>query len=294
MRRILIAAVFVGLLLAACERAVESQSGSVRQLAPGVFSRQGNRDRRQPANTSWVVFRDYVVVIDANTPWGLREILPEIKKTTNKPIRFVFDTHYHADHAFGNSIFVDEGAAIVCSEDCFAESKAKNPAQWKPELPTDRLEHPQVSFQDRMVFDDGNQRVELLKMGPGHTLGDAVAWLPQHRILFTGDLCVNRPGNNVADKDADPDGWVRGLDRMLLLDVAILIPGHGVQGTKDAIGGQRAYLADMIRQVRDGIRRGATPDQLEKQVDLSAHKPWGQDEVRNKTSVRAVYAKLSR
>jgi hypothetical protein len=81
---------------------------------------------------------------------------------------------------------------------------------------------------------------------------------------------------------------------MLLLDVAILIPGHGVQGTKDAIRGQRAYLADMIQQVRDGIRRRATPDQLEKQVNLSAHKPWGQDEVRNKTSVRAVYAKLSR
>jgi len=290
MKRILLAFPFALLLLTVAL----SQPPLTRQIAPGVWFRAADPAKNIIANTGWVEFRDWVLVIDANYPWGARAILPDLRQTTKKPIRYVFDTHYHADHAFGNSIFVDEGAAIVCSEDCFAESKAKNPAQWKPELPTDRLEHPQVSFRDRLVFDDGKQRVELLKMGPGHTLGDAVAWLPQHRILFTGDLCVNRPGNNVADKDADPDGWVRALDRMLLLDVAILIPGHGVQGTKDAIRGQRAYLADMIQQVRDGIRRRATPDQLEKQVNLSAHKPWGQDEVRNKTSVRAVYAKLSR
>src|SRR5215813_10053041 len=76
----------------------QQPSSIVRQIAPGVYFRQGDRDRRQPANTSWVVFRDYVVVIDANTPWGIREILPEILKTTNKPVRYVFDTHYHWDH----------------------------------------------------------------------------------------------------------------------------------------------------------------------------------------------------
>jgi glyoxylase-like metal-dependent hydrolase (beta-lactamase superfamily II) len=66
----------------------------VRGLAPGVFVRMGNRDRNQPANSGWVVFHDYVLVIDANFPWGAREILPEIRRTTkNKPIRFVFNTH---------------------------------------------------------------------------------------------------------------------------------------------------------------------------------------------------------
>ena len=83
---------------------------------------------------------------------------------------------------------------------------------------------------------------------------------------------------------------------MLALDVAILIPGHGIQGTKEAIGGQRAYLADLIQQVRAGIQRGSTAEQLEKQINanLKTHNPWGQDDVRNTTSVRAVYAKLSR
>jgi len=73
------------------------------------------------------VFQDYVFVIDANFPWGAREILPEITKTTGKPIRYVFDTHYHSAHTFGNSVFVDAGAAIVCSQDCANELAAKGP-----------------------------------------------------------------------------------------------------------------------------------------------------------------------
>ena len=103
MRRIVIVGVFAALLFVALGQQAENPAGRVRQLAPGVFSRQGDRDRRQPANTSWVVFRDYVVVIDANTPWAIREILPEIRKTTDKPVRYVFDTHYHWDHTWGTA-----------------------------------------------------------------------------------------------------------------------------------------------------------------------------------------------
>ena len=83
-------------------------------------------------------------------------------------------------------------------------------------------------------------RVELIKVGPGHTIGDAVAWLPKERILFTGDLCVNqRPGNNVADPDADPDNWVRALDALSLYEPAQVVPGHGALGGKQALTGQR-------------------------------------------------------
>ncbi len=294
MKRLAAATVFGLLLLVAGA----GQTGQVRQIAPGVWYREAEPAKRIIANTGWVEFRDYVLVIDANFPWGARPALEDIRRTTQKPIRFVFDTHYHSDHAFGNSIFVDAGATVICTEDCGVESREKNPAQWaasadvKELASKDRLEHPQILFRERMVLDDGSRRVELLKMGPGHTRGDAVAWLPKERILFTGDLCLNRPGNNIADRDADPDGWVRGLDRMMQLEVATLIPGHGAQGNKATVVGQRAYLADMVRQVRSGIERGVAVDQLEKQVDLSSHKPWGQDETRNRVSVRAVYAKL--
>src|SRR3954468_7668889 len=117
-------------MVAAHGRTAETQSGAVRQLAPGVSSRQGDKDARQPANTSWIEFRSFVVVIDANTPWGIRAILPEIRKATNKPIRYVFDTHYHWDHTWGNSVLVDAGVVVVCSQDCAQELLTKGKQEW--------------------------------------------------------------------------------------------------------------------------------------------------------------------
>jgi glyoxylase-like metal-dependent hydrolase (beta-lactamase superfamily II) len=300
-KRLLLASVFALLLVAAFRREAASQSSLIQQVAPGVYFRVAEPAKRIIANTGWVLFRDYILVIDANFPWGARAALESIRKTTDKPIRFVFDTHYHGDHAFGNSVFVDAGATILCSDDCIEESKVKNTVSWNKDAATGefslrsyRLEHPQIGFRDKLVLDDGTRRVELVRVGPGHTRGDAVAWLPKERVLFTGDLCVNRPGNNIADPDADPDGWLRALDALLARDVAVVIPGHGDEGTKNALLGQRAYLADMINKVRDGIGRGVAVTQLEKEIDLSQHKPWGQDAARNTASIRAVYAKLNR
>jgi cyclase len=301
MRRLAILSIFSVLLIVALRREAASQSSLVHQLAPGVFFREAEMDKNIIANTGWVVFRDYVLVIDANFPWGARAILSDLRRTTDKPIKFVFDTHYHADHSFGNSVWVDSGATIVCSEECAAESKAKNPAQWANNRGTGdqslkqyRLEHPQVAFRGQMVIDDGTRRVELVRLGPAHTRGDAIAWLPKERILFTGDLCVNKAGNNIADPDADPENWLRVLDGLAQRDAAIVIPGHGAQGTVAAIRGNRAYLADLVSQVRAGIARGAAADRLEKEIKLAQHKPWGQDEARNRVSIRAVYAKLKK
>ena len=300
MRRASFAALFGLLLTVAFLREASSQSNLTQQLAPGVFYRVAERDKRIIANTGWVVFRDYVLVIDANYPWGARPILDDIRKTTTKPIRYVFDTHYHGDHAWGNSVFVDAGATALCSEECVAESKAKNTPSWAKNTETGefslknyRLEHPQIGFRDKLVFDDGEHRVELLRMGPGHTRGDAIAYLPKEKILFTGDLCVNFAGNNVADVDADPDNWLRALDAMGHFDVGRLIPGHGGPGTIETIRGQRAYLADMINGVRAAMEKGTSAEQLSKEMDLAKHKPWGQDQARNVTSIRAIYAKLS-
>lgn len=94
--------------------------------------------------------------------------------------------------------------------------------------------------------------------------------------------------------DADPDNWLRVLDDLIQKDVVKLIPGHGGQGSTETLRGQRAYLADMINGVRDGIGKGTTADQLAKQLDLSSHNPWGKDASRNEVSIRAVYAKLNR
>jgi glyoxylase-like metal-dependent hydrolase (beta-lactamase superfamily II) len=291
-----------------------TQEQKVFQLAPGVYYWQGDTSIRRPGNCTWVLFKDYVVVIDANFPWGAKEILPEIRKTTSLPIRFVFNTHYHADHSFGSGIFMEAGATIVCSRECGAESRSKGETDWRNQVLNRgerpnasvhdkavaaetrengyRLEHPTLLFDGSMAFDDGDRRLELIRMGPGHSLGDAVAYLPKEKILMTGDLCVNwTSGNNVGDRDADHDNWIRALDKMAQWDVKTVVPGHGRPGPVEILRGQRDYLADMLDQVRAGIRASKTIDELAREVDLSRHQPFGFASSAN--SVRAIYRKLT-
>lgn len=275
--------------------------GEVKQIAPGVFVRMEDPEKHAIANGGWVVFRDYVLVIDANYPWGARAMLNDIRKTTDKPVRYVFDTHYHSDHAFGNSVFVDAGATVVSSEEAAAESAEKNPAAWKEsqgsgeyDLKAYRLEQPQIRFRDKLVFDDGTHRVELLRVGPAHTRGDAVAYLPKERVLFTGDLVVSRPAHKLDDPDVNHDAWIRVLDDLAQKDVAIVVPGHGELGTVETILRDRAFLADIVTQIRAGIARGESMEQIQQKIDLSRHHPWGDSPNRNREYVRVMYPILAK
>lgn len=301
MKRGLFAILFLALVAVAFLSTGAGQSSLVHQMAPGVYYREADASKHIAANAGWIVFRDYVLVIDANYPWGAKEILADIRKVTDKSVRTVFDTHYHADHLFGDSVWVDAGATILCSEECTEESRRKNPTAWANDKGTGetslkpyRLEHPQQSFRQRMVFDDGEHRVELTRLGPGHTLGDAVAYLPKEKILFTGDLCVNGTGNNMADPDANHDNWLRALDDIALWDVTTLVPGHGPIGTTETIRQQRAYLAGIINGVREGISKGTSESDLEQSLDLTPYKQFGANVNHNKVCIRAVYAKLAR
>ena len=273
---------------------------SVRQIAPGVYTRFGDKDVREPANTSWIEFKDFVVVIEANTPWGIKATLPEIRKTTSKPIRYAFDTHYHWDHTQGNSVLFDEGVTVVCSADCAGELGTKGRTEWEQmskrtgeySLAPYRLQQPSVMFGDFMAIDDGERRLELRRVGPAHTIGDAVAFLPKEGILFTGDLCVNwRFGNNVGDRDADHQHWVQVLNEMAGWNVKTVMPGHGAPGTVATLKAQSGFIDDLWKQVATGKKAGKTADQLVKEIDLSKHGDFAADAQQTQSAIRQVFRK---
>src|SRR5262245_58758499 len=177
----------------------------VKEIAPGVFFRYSSISPTDfsifgGSNNIWVVFEDYVVVIDANFPKEAGDVLQAIRKTTDKPVRYVLDTHHHGDHAYGNAVWVKEGATIVGQRRCFELLRTTGPDDFETagECPQGRkdvaasvLKSPTLVFDDKLVLDDGKQRVEFLFLGHAHTPGDAVAYLPHHTILCTGDACVN-------------------------------------------------------------------------------------------------------
>src|SRR5436305_2523985 len=180
------------------------------------------------------------------------------------------------------------------------DSRTRNTPSWgkdtgvgEQSLKLYSLVHPQLTFNDSVTISDGSRRLELIKVGPGHTRGDAVAWLPAERIVFTGDLCTTRAQNNLADPGMSPDGWLHILDRLAAMNPAIVVPGHGRDGTVEVLKGQRAYLAAVFDAVKAGIARGAGENEIYNAIDWPKYKPWSDDEKRNHVAVAAMYKKFS-
>jgi glyoxylase-like metal-dependent hydrolase (beta-lactamase superfamily II) len=280
-----------------------AQKPIVKQLAPGVYYYYGDEAQQKSANCTWIIFKDYVLVIDANYPWGAEEILQEIKKTTDKPVKFIFNTHYHHDHTFGNAVFVEAGATVVSTAATAQEMRTLGQNEWEHgsdysgrNMEGYRREFPTLLFNDTLVFDDSIHMVKLIRMGPAHTAGDGVAYLPKEKILVTGDLFVfDIPwGNNVADANADYDKWIAVLEKLEGWNADIVIPGHGKPCTTAHLKRQRLYLADMLQQVRKGIKAGKTREQVIKDADLGKHPVYGENKVSIYRSVGDMYDKLSK
>jgi glyoxylase-like metal-dependent hydrolase (beta-lactamase superfamily II) len=274
----------------------------VSELAPGVFFRKAQLEPKfTGCNQGWVVFRDYVLVLDANFPGQAEEVIKVIRQHTEKPIRFVFDTHYHGDHADGNQQYEKIGATVVAQErsqplfqtkgaEGFARSKQE--AGTKDEYGALRYAMPSLYFSHKLVFDDGEQRVELLFLGHAHTAGDAVAWLPRHRILFTGDACVNGAFNYTGDSNTE--SWISVLGAMEDLDPQHVAPGHGELAGKELLAMQKRYFVELRQSIRKAIEGGKTLDQIKQSHELPFYKEWTGVEARTRVeNIEHVFSELS-
>jgi glyoxylase-like metal-dependent hydrolase (beta-lactamase superfamily II) len=268
----------IPLLLAAFAIWSYAQVGEVKTVAPNVFFHQGDLARRGHCNTGFVVFDDYVLVIDANFPSGAQEVIPKIKAATNKPIRFAFDTHHHGDHAYGNQVWADEGATLVAHEGVITEMKkyetglfGDKPGRWedtakgRKDVADSKLKAPSLLYRTDMIFDDGKQRVELLYFGVAHTHGDGFAWLPNEKILFTGDACVNGPYNFAGDGNIHQ--WIETLEKAKKLQPKIVCPGHGPSAGPEMLDEQQAYFIALRDEVKKLHAAGKSPDEVKAAVD---------------------------
>ena len=248
-------------------------------VAPDVYFHEGDIADSADAvcNNGWILFEDYVLVIDANFPAGAKLIIQKIRALTDKPIRFAFDTHHHGDHAYGNQIYVDNGGVPVAHTGVIEEMKryetgyyGHEPGRWesamkeRADLKSTKLKPPSVLFSKDLIFDDGKHRVELMHLGVAHTHGDAVAWLPKERILFTGDVCVNGPYNFVGDGDVG--NWVATLDAAKKLGATVVCTGHGPRSTASVLDDQQAFFRILREQV-GAVMTKIPPDQAKAKIE---------------------------
>lgn len=214
-------------------------------------------------NTGIVVGDDCVMVIDAQaTPVMAQTVIEKIRTVTDKPIRYVVLTHYHAVRVLGASGY--EPQHIICSDatrDLIVERGAqdmKSEIQRFPRLfraveSIPGLTWPTITFHERMTIWLGKLEVQIIHAGRGHTKGDTIVWLPQEKTLFSGDL-VEFAATPYAG-DAYFEEWPHTLQKLRDLKAAALVPGRGdalmsAEQVEAGLSGTQSFIAELYAEVK--------------------------------------------
>ena len=221
-------------------------------------------------NTGIIVGDESVLVLDTQaTPVMAQDVIRRIREVTDKSIQYVLLTHHHAVRVLGASAY---GAQhIIASQDTrdlIVERGEQDKASEIGRFPRlfrnvesvpAGLTWPTLTFTGRMTLWLGSLEVQLLQLGRGHTKGDTVAWLPQQKILFSGDL-VEFDATPYAG-DAYFKDWPQTLDHVAALQPAQLVPGRGAALTtpeqvRVGLQGTRDFIADVRDSVEAGVKAG--------------------------------------
>ena len=242
----------------------ETRPGSVTTISPGVWFRQGELEAMGHCNNIIIEMKDYLIVVDANFPSGARLTLDDAKKLSGKPVRYVFDTHHHGDHAYGNPVWTRAGATTLAHVGVAEEMERYEPQRWREaaqgrpglaELNLPTAEPPRQTFrQSPFILEDETRRVEFHFFGWAHTRGDGFVFLPKERILCTGDAIVNGPLNYTGD--GNTLNWPNVIRAAQRLDVERVLPGHGSPGGRDLMDGQLRFFRELTAAVQSAVDAG--------------------------------------
>jgi glyoxylase-like metal-dependent hydrolase (beta-lactamase superfamily II) len=245
-----------------------------QQIAEGVYVIPDERIDLVP-NVGFVVGQDAVLVVD--TGMGIenaRRVLERARELAGGKPLFLTLTHFHPEHGFGAQVFRD-AATIVYNESQREELNAKFDefvemfSGFSPEIAdilsdVERVE-PHETYERRHRIDLGGVVVELESVGPAHTRGDQLVWLPEEQVLFAGDLVENRFFPILPDADSHGSDWIALLERLEKMAPATVVPGHGAVGDAGLVREVREYLEWIRSLVREG--RGKELDELKAELE---------------------------
>lgn len=279
------------------------ENSGLTKLSEGVYARIVDANGNAVGNAGFVVLDQSVLVFDTHfTPEAGQALLDSIRSVTSKQVRYVINSHWHADHTHGNQVFsnADLIGSIntrkgVLQNDLPSltrtmgiarkqlETLRRSVEKEKNTLQIEKLRDqikareeylrtmsgleikaPWICVDDSLVIQEGNRRVRLVYLGVGHTNGDMVLLLPERKIAFVGDLLFNKAIPNV--QDGDILQWMQTLGKVFNLDAETLVPGHGSVASKKDVKEFLDYFRELKSLVQTALDRGDSIEQATRDI----------------------------
>lgn len=279
------------------------------ELAPGIvlFNTPPYGDVGLDGNSIAILSSDGVLVFDSNgTPAASAAVLAEIRKLTDKPVRYVVNSHWHWDHWYGTETYqrafpevrvvahektraMMAGPAIEFNKPGIEtqlpaylqnlERRAATDPKLAPLLAEDRfffeqkknaaLVLPNVTFSDRLNVELGDRHIEILNYGRAVTPGDTFVYLPKEKILLLGDLIVNPVTFALSGY---PTEWLRVLERVDALDATTIVTGHGAPlHDKTLLRATMEVFRTLLREGKAAKAKGLSPDEAKDAIFPGLH-----------------------
>src|SRR5712692_9519475 len=286
----------------------------VKPLSGGVYALYG-----RGGNIGFLVGPDAVLVIDSEFKDIAPGIVDQIKKVSDKPIKFLINTHHHGDHVGGNEIFrpfamilahdnvrmrmLADPANILRDYPARLEEAKKNgndpqvkflsdQIEWAKKVKVEEIPAPIVTYDSELRIHIGEETIQIWHLPPAHTDGDSVVYFEKAKVLHMGDDFFHKI---IPFIDVKSGGSVKGylvaIDRVIGRvppDVTI-IPGHGEVTDMGGLKGFRQYIADLLETARKARAAGRSKDDFLKGVDLPAYKEYGGYKDRFKANAGSAY-----
>jgi len=216
-----------------------------------------------PGNTTVLVTNEGVVLVDDKFEIDHENIMAQLKKITNQPVKYVINTHYHGDHSGGNPKLQALGAQVITSQ----QAREKMEEIKQPGMAN-------VTLDNSLRLFIGGKRIEMYRFGRAHTDGDIVVLFPDHRVLAAGDMftfgdatpqLIDYPGGGSAKE------WTSTLDGALQLDFDTVVPGHGTVTTRQEMRKFRDSTLAVRNAVHDMIVDKKGKDEVWKMLQDRFH-----------------------
>jgi glyoxylase-like metal-dependent hydrolase (beta-lactamase superfamily II) len=269
---------------------------SVTRVSEHVYAIQGW------PNVGIIVGDRATLVVDTGMgPRNGATVLREVQKLAKGPKLYLTTTHFHPEHASGDSAF-PPGAILIRPAVQQEEMEARGSdfldlfrgrsAQFKELLQDVKLRKPDLIFDREVKLDLGGVTARLMWLGAAHTRGDELTFIEQDSVLFPGDIVESRLVPSMPNGDSSAKGWLTILDKLEPMKPRLIVPDHGALGDGSLIAKEREFLSNLQTRALDLKRRGTTPEEAGKLLttELKAKYPDWENMSPVSNVVRRVYA----